>query len=184
MECTNLTTCLPEEAERQMKHLFQVPAPEATKLETGGMGRAYIKVWRAKPLALILWFWFEPETKSEQWAYERGVQAMADNPGAKWAVSEACGGECAGLPVIADGRDTLAFSDLTENERSLVVEMAASKKSIVMPEDDRQTLRNLAIYGYVREVGPGTWIATSEGRAALEADRKAARVKKLGEMAT
>lgn len=174
-EFPNLTTCSPAEARAQMKHLFEIPAPEVGKLETGGLGRAYIKVWRDRPLGLMLWLWFEPSTKAELAAYERGAETMANNPGARWAVSEPCSDACAGLPVIADGRETLVFADLTESERFLFAGLA-SKKSVVMSEDDRCVLRRLALYGYVREVGPGEWLATANGRRQLDAARKAAMI--------
>lgn len=182
IEYPNLTACSPEQVRAQMKHLFGLPAPEASKLETGGHGVAYVKVWRAKPLALILWFHFEPGTKGELWAYERAVQAMTDNPGAKWAVSVACGGECASLPVICDDRE--ALSDLLMgSEVEMMAELLKSKKSLVCPEEDRPVLTRLAKFGYAYEVWPGTWEATKHGRKRIELDKKAARAEKLEEMA-
>ncbi len=76
----NLTTCSPAEARAQMTHLFGVTVDKSA-LETGGKGSLYVKVWRDKPVALLLWFWFDAETETV--AYERAVQAMADNPGAR-----------------------------------------------------------------------------------------------------
>lgn len=176
-------TCDAATARSQLVGLHGVPI-DAAAMETGGHGSAYVKVWRAKPLAIFLWYHFEPETRGETWAYEKAVQAMADNHGAQWAVSRPCFAACASLPAMLDARELLPFSVLTEGERALFVEMATSKKPIEMAEDDRPLLRNLAVYGYVREVGPGMWLATSAGRKALEANRKAVLIEKLGEVAT
>ena len=68
------------------------------KLETGGAGTAYVKVWLGR--ALYLWFAFEPGTDSESVAYERAAQSLSDNPGSKAAVSVRCHGACKGLALV------------------------------------------------------------------------------------
>ena len=93
----NMTTATPAEARAQMP----CPKPggvDFLKLETGGSGSAYVKVWLGR--ALYLWFSFEPGTDSEGVAYERAAQSLSDNPGSMAVVSVQCYGACKGFDLV------------------------------------------------------------------------------------
>ena len=174
----NLTTCSPAEARAQMAHLLGSQVNKSA-LETGGTGTCYVKVWRDKPVALLLWFWFTPETETV--AYERAVQAMSDNPGARWAVSGACSGECAGLPRVAwefvDG-------ELPDVATPALEELcAANGRGLIIEKHNDDTYLMLANHGFAFEVEPSKWRITRDGKRYVEAKRDAARVAKLGSLA-
>ena len=166
----NFTTCSPAKARAQMSHLLGSQVDKSA-LETGGNGRLYVKVWRDKPVALLLWFWFTPET--EAIAYERAVQAMADNPGARWAVSGACLGECAGLPRVAA---EFYEHDLPDVATPALQELYAAKGCVLITEKhNNDTYLMLADHGLAFEVEPSKWRITSDGKRYVEAKRDAAR---------
>jgi hypothetical protein len=175
----NLTTYTSQEARSQMAHLLGSQV-DWSKLETGGKGTHYVKVWRDKPVALLLWFWFTPET--ERIAYERAVQAMADNPGARWAVSGACSGECAGLPKML-GFDFFD-GELPDLAHVALGELYAAKsRGLIIETHDDGTYLMLADHGYAFEAEPSKWHATDAGKRYVEAKQDAARVAKLGSLA-
>ncbi len=173
-----LTTCSPAEARAQMPQLFGFPV-NSSALETGGNGSCYVKVWRDKPVALLLWFWFTPETETV--AYERAVQAMTDNPGARWAVSGACSGECAGLPKVAW---EFVEGELPDLAHAALEELyAAKKRGLIIEKHDDDAYLMLADHGFAFEVEPSKWRITDDGEKYIEAKRSAARVAKLGSLA-
>lgn len=92
-----MTTATPAEAQTQMPRM-KPGGVDFLKLETGGSGSAYVKVWLGR--ALYLWFSFEPGTDSELVASERAVQSLSDNPGSKAVVSVQCYGACKGLALV------------------------------------------------------------------------------------
>ena len=166
----NLTMCTPREARAQMSHLLATTV-DKSMLETGGKGSCYVKVWRDTPLALFLWFWFTPKTESV--AYERAVQAMSDNPGARWAVSGACLGECAGLPRVAA---EFYEHDLPDVATPALGELyAAKKRGRIVEKHNDDTYLTLADHGFAFEVEPSKWRITDEGKKFVEAKRDAAR---------
>ena len=93
----NMTTATPAEARAQMP-CAKPGGVDFLKLETGGSGSAYVKVWFGR--ALYLWFSFEPATDSETVAYERAVQSLSDNPGSRAVVSVQCHGACKGFDLV------------------------------------------------------------------------------------
>ena len=93
----NMTTATPAEARAQMP-CAKPGGVDFLKLETGGAGTAYVKVWLGR--ALYLWFAFEPGTDSESVAYERAAQSLSDNPGSKAAVSVRCHGACKWFDLV------------------------------------------------------------------------------------
>jgi hypothetical protein len=171
--CDVMTSATMAQARAQMKRLFGANV-DKSRLETGGKGSLYVKVWRDKPLAPLLWFWFTPET--ETIAYERAVQAMADNPGARWAVSGACSGECAGLPKML-GFDFVegALPDLAH---VAIGELHAAKgRGLIIEKHDDATYLMLADHGLAFESEPSKWRITDEGKKYVEAKRDAAQAK-------
>lgn len=173
----NLTTCSPAEARAQMAHLLGSQVNKSA-LEMGGRGSCYVKVWHDKPFVPLLWFWFTPKT--EAIAYERAVQAMADNPGARWAVSGVCLGECAGLPRVAA---EFYGHDLPDVATPALEELyAAKRRGLIIAKHDDDTYLMLADHGLAFEVEPSKWRITSDGKRYVEAKRDAAR-KTLAEVA-
>jgi hypothetical protein len=159
------------QARAQMKRLFGANV-DKSRLETGGRGSCYVKVWRDKPVALLLWFWFTPETETV--AYERAVQAMADNPGARWAVFGVCSGECAGLPKML-GFEFVA-GELPDLAHVALGELYACKsRGLIIEKHDDAAYLSLADYGYAFEVAPAKWRITDEGKRYVEAKRDAAK---------
>jgi hypothetical protein len=92
-----MTTATPAEARAQMP-CAKPGGVDFLKLETGGSGSAYVKVWLGR--ALYLWYSFEPGTDSEGIAYERAVQSLSDNPGSKAVVSVQCAGACKWFDLV------------------------------------------------------------------------------------
>ena len=167
----NLTTCTPAQARAQMAHLLGSQV-DKSMLETGGNGTAYVKVWHDKPFVPLLWFWFTPET--ETIAYERAVQTMSDNPGARWAVSGACSGECAALPKILG---EFVEGELPDLAHVALGELyAAKKRGLIIEKHDDNTYLMLADHGFAFEVAPSKWRITADGKRYVEAKRDAARL--------
>jgi hypothetical protein len=161
------------QARAQMKRLFGANV-DKSRLETGGKGSLYVKVWRDKPLALYLWFWFDTTTEGEQVAYERAVQAMADNPGARWAVSGQCGYACAGLPRLWN----VPFENGPLLDLSIVAlgELYAAKsKGLIVEKHNDDTYLILADHGFAFEVEPSKWRITDTGKQFVEAKRDAVK---------
>lgn len=179
--CPNLTSATPEEARAQIGYL-QAPKPaDASKLViVGRKGQAYVKVWRDKPVALLLFCAFVPGSSSEKTAYKKAAEVMRDNPGARWAVSTVCEGACAGLPVVAEGRrmrnptneQRKAFGP---EERSLLTALASCVGPIDARAENRDLLVHLTLFAFAFEVAPGQWAATESGRDWVA---KRAKVKK------
>lgn len=164
----SLTSCTPDEARKQMAHLFAIPdkPPPKPLLETGGKGRAYLKVWRAKPFALFLWFFFEPGTDSETVAHERGVQAMTENEGVSWAVSVRCTKACARLPVV--GEAPRAEEGPSKTQRRVLLEMLNGEPRCFQFKQ-ANTGRALKKHGWVEHVkglprSAFTMVITDAGR--------------------
>ena len=167
---TSMTSATPEQARGQMRRLFGATVNKS-KLEMGGRGSCYVKVWHDKPFVPLLWFWFTPET--ETIAYERAVQTMSDNPGARWAVSGACSGECAGLPRVAA---EFYEHDLPDVATPALEELyAAKRRGLIIAKHDDDTYLMLADHGLAFEVEPSKWRITSDGKRYVEAKRDAAR---------
>ena len=161
-----------KQAQAQMRQLFSATVDKSA-LETGGKGSLYVKVWRDKPFVPLLWFWFTPE--NETIAYERAVQAMIDNPGARWAVSGACSGECAGLPKMLGFE--FAEGELPDLAHVALGELHAVKsRGLIIEKHDDAAYLSLADYGYAFKVEPSKWRITDEGKRYVEAKRDAARV--------
>lgn len=164
------TTATQAQARAQMAHLLSSQV-DWSKLETGGNGAMYIKVWRDKPLALYLWFFFEPTADGERIAYERAVQAMIDNPGARWAVSGQCGYACAGLPRLWNDSMGHAFA---EYSWAALEELYVRKsRGLVVEKHNADEYLALADLCYAFEVEPSKWRITSKGEEFVEARRKA-----------
>lgn len=168
---TSMTSATPEQARGQMRRLFGATVNKS-KLEMGGRGSCYVKVWRDKPVALLLWFWFTPETETV--AYERAVQAMADNPGARWAVFGVCSGECAGLPKML-GFEFVA-GELPDLAHVALGELYACKsRGLIVEKHNDDTYLILADHGFAFEVEPSKWRITDTGKQFVEAKRDAVK---------
>lgn len=168
---TSMTSATPEQARAQMRQLFSATVDKSA-LETGGKGTHYVKVWQDKPFVPLLWFWFTPETETV--AYERAVQVMMDNPGARWAVSGACSGECAGLPKMLGFE--FAEGELPDLAHVALGELYACKsRRLIVEKHNDDTYLILADHGFAFEVEPSKWRITDTGKQFVEAKRDAAK---------
>jgi hypothetical protein len=172
-----VATCSPKEARAQMLRMHGI---DKSKLEIGGRGPVYIKVWRKNEL--LLWWFFEPSESGELVAYERATQTMVDNPGAQWAVSCQCGYACAGLPRMWN--EPLENGPLSD---AMIVALerlyAAKGRGLIVDKHDDGCLLALADYCLAFEVEPSKWRITGEGKRVVE-DRRDAERAKLGEVAS
>lgn len=134
---------------------------------------AHVKV--SLGLRLLYLGFFNPSTNQEQRERRAVDKFIAANEGATAAVSVACSGPLAALPVIGafppKGPSERARRGLLTPKQEWVLLTACTLEGIVDSDQHvRKALRVLAERGFIEERG-GVWFATDTGR------ERAAKVK-------